>query len=596
MGKFSDKFTDTEESLLLSLFVTTPYADVFGVYETLLAPEQFATLGAAYSRTHEAFQSRLIRALAEGDILEPELLRSILRLHEEQSGMVAELAGVELSELIRAHLKAPGFIETLSQFKGVPKKAASFIQKWAQEYGHNSIKEMGMLRFCAENIPDYTGKHITGHPLAHPQVKSSRYIDWAGLHDLMEHNLDIQSSAYSAELVACLKKLGGSYDSLSDRLARFVAKAPVNLDWLTEQQREENLIAAIMARKREPSAELIEKERATKAEALARDARRSIFDTTRYLLTPAMPTSVACAVDARSAEDILTSLLSSPLKEDQKLGEELWRELRKVQPVLLGDKCHAGKNEYLVSQREIGEGLCKQLFSFELERQYERTSRTNFLDAVSSFTEPQLAAALVYPYGHGSFMQYYSELSRSPEKTKEIIDSMLSGRGRYDPFPAELAQGGELREFLMDYGGYRDVFRHRRGARSRQLISTYHGFEVPALIDVASTRAEYDAIHAEVDKLYRKVAESEPYAAQLIVPFSYRCRSLYSWSLQQDMYFVELRGKPTANESYRTIAFDIADHWAKKTPEIARYLRLDKRSYPAELTLLARKWYDTTRA
>lgn len=592
MGKFSDKFTDSEERLLLSLFVTTPYADVFGVYETLLAPEQFATLGAAYSRTHEAFQSRLVRALADGDLLEPELLRSILRLHEEHYSIQEELKQVKLSDVVRAHIQAPDFIETLSHFKGVPKKAGAFIQKWAQEYGHNSIKEMGMLRFCAENIPDYTGKHITGHPLAHPQVKSSRYIDWAGLHDLMEHNLDIQNSRFSAEMGECLKKLSTTYDSLSDRLAKFVEGAPVNLSWLSEQQREENLLAALAAKRLEPLPELLEKERAARVEALRRDARRSIFDTTRYLLTPAMPTSVACAVDARSAEDILTSLLSSPLLEDQKLGEELWRELRKVQPVLLGDKCHAGKNEYLIEQRVKGEELSRKLFSFELERQYERTARTNFLPEVESFSEAQLAASLVYPYGHGSFMQYYSELKRSPEKTREIISTMLAGRGKYDPFPAELAQGGEMREFLMDYGGYRDVFRHRRGARSRQLISTWHGFEVPALIDVASVRQEYDSIHAEVDTLFRKVVESEPYAAQLIIPFSYRCRSLYSWSLQQDLYFVELRGKPTANESYRTIAFDIAEHWQKKAPAVAKHLRLDKRSYPPELTLLARKWYD----
>ena len=584
MGRFSDTFTDEEEELILSLYVTEPYADIFGVYDTLPS-EQFATFGASYSRTHRPFQQSLIMAIEAGDILDPELVRTVLDTTTRQSKVYTALEDAPetdavVAAAVRDLLHVPTFIETIHQFRGVPDKAKKFIQKWAQQYGHNSIKEMGNIRFCCENIPDISGKHITGHALAHPQVKSSRYIDWREILARAEDNIDVQQSKHAELLITTLQRLNKGYNDLTEQCELFMLETPLNLQYLDHAL-----------------ADLDEEGRAKKERLYKTDVGKTVFDATRYLLTPSMLTSLACSVDTRSMEDIITSFLSSPLHEDQRIGQELWDQTQKLVPVLLGEKCHAGRNEYEIARRERLDALVKELFPFEQSREYEITGRTNFvpLDSVDMFGDMQLAACLAYEHGHGSFIQYYNHLVTHPSEVKNIIDAAFEGRGQWDAVPKALQQGGSMREFLMDYGGYRDVFRHRPGSRSRQRLSTYHGFETPPLITASGLQEEYDELNRMADETFRAVAQDEPYTAQLIVPFAARCRTLYTWSSGQDAYFVELRSKPTGNESYRLIAHDIADENLERAPEVWKHVQVDRTMYPPELAKIARKWYDSER-
>jgi hypothetical protein len=160
MGKFTQKFTEQQEEAILSLYVSKPFADIFFVYDTI-PPEQFATLAAAYSRTHEPFQKRLLLSIESEDLPLPKM-----------DSIPQDITGVDVEQLKKA------YSDFTENWRIPTEKNKQFIQKWAQNYGHNSIKELGNVRFVCENIPDLSGKLITGHPLAHPQVKSSRYIDW----------------------------------------------------------------------------------------------------------------------------------------------------------------------------------------------------------------------------------------------------------------------------------------------------------------------------------------------------------------------------------------------------------------------------------
>src|SRR3989344_2166469 len=184
MGRFTYKFTEEQEKAILSLYVTHIGEDIFFVKDTL-PPEQWATLGAAYSRTHEPFQERLLKAIEQEDI-DVSVIDGLLKNKQ-----------------------------TLSN-KKLAENAANFIKKWAQEYGHNSIKELGMVRFCAENIPDLTVTRIAMNPLTHMQVKSSRYMDWKNILSKIESNLDIKSSKYGEEIFNSIKGISEGYNEVTE--------------------------------------------------------------------------------------------------------------------------------------------------------------------------------------------------------------------------------------------------------------------------------------------------------------------------------------------------------------------------------------------
>ena len=556
MGRFTNKFTEEQEKAILSLYVTHIGEDIFFVKDTL-PPEQWATLGAAYSRTHEPFQERLLKAIEQEDI-DVSVIDGLLKNKQ-----------------------------TLSN-KKLAENAANFIKKWAQEYGHNSIKELGMVRFCAENIPDLTVTRIAMNPLTHMQVKSSRYMDWKNILSKIESNLDIKSSKYGEEIFNSIKGISEGYNEVTELSANhilnsrlnenfasstFPIKLPFSIGWSAMHLYQFSGETEKMLKK------------------FQNFSRTTVFDSTRYLLTPAMPTSMAVSIDTRALEDVITDLLSSPMLEDQRVGEELLAKGKHVEPILLGEKCHAKKSNYVVETRKELEGLAKNIFSPEGKNNYRVCCIPK---NVNMFSDLQIASSIIFNHSNHSFIHIYNELRKNPKQADEIIKTVFKHREKHDPVKKEMNHGGLMMELLMDYGGYRDVHRHRRGTKSLQKLTMEHGFETPELIEVAFLKEKYDKLMRSPKETFEMVKKDNPYLAQLVVPFGYKSRSLLSWGIAQWIYFVELRSKETGNMSYREIAWDVEKILKKKVPKIAGNINVDKTKYPADLINMpdARKWYN----
>ncbi|MGV8163142.1 MAG: FAD-dependent thymidylate synthase [Candidatus Nanoarchaeia archaeon] len=559
-GVFTERFSKGQEKLILSMFVTNPYADIFFVYDSL-SPEQFATLAASYSRTHEPFQKRLLKGIESEDIPLPTL-------EKIGEGEDHHFDRKRLEETL-------GFTSSIWGFSS--EKNKKFINKWAQEYGHNSIKELANLRFVCENIPDLTGKIITGHPLAHPQVKSSRYIDWKSTLQLSEMNEDILKSKNSELILETLRNLGTTYEVITEKLESFVKKHPTNLAFL--DYKNSNLSAR-------ESLDQIRKNYDS-------NSRKSVLDYSRYLLTPAMMTSLGCSVDVRALEEIITGLLSSPLAQDNKTGLILLEESKKIAPTLMGEKSHAQKNQYVVETRRIFDSMLPEIFDFENERKYDITNRTSFMPRIFEVTDAFIAASSAWKYGNASWNQYYKHLVKNQRDVKKIINAVFEKRGPFDALIEALLINTNSFETLMDYGGDRDNHRHRRGAWLRQTLTSEHGFETPELIKLAGVEKQYVDALISADKTFRTILKDDKYAAQLTVPFAYKCRRLISWSPGQEGYYVELRSRRQGHESYREIAFDIAGEMQRNTPLTASHVKVDRAQYPSFLLKDARTWYDS---
>ena len=560
MGVFTTKFSKEQEEAILSLYVSKPFGDVFFVYDTI-PPEQFATLAASYSRTHEPFQKRLLLSIESGDLPLPKM-----------ENIPQDIRGIDVDELKKIY---NNFTEN---WRIPPEKNKKFIQKWAQSYGHNSIKELANVRFVCENIPDLTGKLITGHPLAHPQVKSSRYIDWETVLEKSESNPDLMSLPHVDHIIKSLRFISKTYLEITDKLDQFARNHPLNREYLAYST-QNNL---------RKSAEEI-------GRSYDVNARKSMLDYSRYLLTPSMLTSLGSSMEVRALEEVITNLLSSPLKEDQRVGTELLEQSQKVVPVLMGEKTHAGVSNYQIELRKFFDENLKELFDFENNNHFEVTERTNFVENAQSFNDTFVAAALSWQYGNGSFNQYYLDLLKDKKKTEKIIHGAFKDRGVYDPVPKPLLLDTPLFETLIDYGADRDNHRHRRGAWLRQTLTTKHGFETPQIIHDAGLYNQYSQAMNKMATLYMGIKSVNKYAAQLVVPFAFKSRRLLNWSLGQDMYYVELRSKNSGHDSYRDVAWSIDDKIRSEAPTVSQYLKTDRVTYPQHLIKSARKWYVNTK-
>ncbi len=597
MGKFSRRFTDEQEKAILSLFFTNPYGDVsFIIPNRDFGPEEQAALAAKYSRDAKPYQAKFMELLDKDQNLNMDFINTLV--HNPDAVDNFSIGSQSLrKDARRFHTRwSLGF---------TPEEKDEAVRK----FGDDSIKDAANALYYAENITDNDNKIITQNPRNRPQVVSTRYLDRRKALAEIENNSDIKNSRYGEEILYIAKKLGDAYIKFTDVCADFVEDNPLNLEfrtkyWLSQSNIEKELNEWKRAElEKDPartfSNEELEKKRRSVKEKREKDyigyARKTVFDFTRYLLFPAIPTSMAVASDARTLEEDLTNLLSAPLSTARDLGEIILSEGRKIMPTLLGEKTHARKNEFIISLRDELSYYAKTRIEAEKNKDYESTSRTNFVDKdIPSFNDMQLAAAVVFPHSSCSLKQLYDHFAKNRDDIRYVVDTILRLRTRFDQDLPELLQGGLMRETLIDYGADRDIQRHRRGFKTRQLLTTYHGYEIPELFPIAGLDKEFSELMMECDKTFRIVVDGNKYVAQLTVPFAFKIRRLYSWQFGQDLFFSKLRSGEGGIISYRKVAWDIEDQDKERMPEFSRLFRVNRNVYPPELINLneAKSWYN----
>ena len=481
MGRFTDRFTDEHELAILSFFFTNPYGDISAIRDTMPG-EIFATFIAAYSRTHEPFQKRFVQAFVEEEF-PPEVVDDIINN-----------SSVPLMEKLT-------------------RKSGAFIEKWALSHGHNSIREMGHLRFHLEGVSDLVGKLITGHPQAHPQVKSSRYLRWDNLVGSAGANPSIRASPHRDLILETLDRVTRGYSELTERLRDYMRSADVNqrfLDWNLSEAEVGKAVDKVITGGKDGGLSregLIALEKEKRRASFNSDTAKTVLDTSRYALVPSMPTSLGALVDTRCASDILNALYTSSLPEANVVGELLHGELVKISPFFMGPKCHVGPNNFEIERARkltaISNTLENEMVrTFDGERVHLYTQREFDVS-----TESGLAALLLYPYGHGSLEQISYALQFKADIVGSVIEAGLADRGEHDPLPAELGMHGLLSERLIDYGAERDLFRHRKGGRLRQKLTTIHGFETPDLIKLSGCEDLYKGIMKASARAYELIAK-----------------------------------------------------------------------------------------
>ena len=475
-------------------------------------------------------------------------------------------------------------------------RAEQFLNTFYFAYGHRSIADLAHVAFAVERLSLLAAIVLVDEQRWDGQERSTRYQNFqkSGWHT---PEFGTGATAEQALYTATVERLFDSYQTVSGKV-----------------------LEALKTRVAQPES--------MTAEAYTRTLKARAFDVARYLLPLATNTSLGQIVNARTLETQVSRLLTSEFAEIRSLGEKL-RE--------------AATGPAWNVQAEAGAALCEQiatadpalaaeaarlltrpvhaaptLVKYAQANPYEATTREEMRQAAAELLrdvevapaplvdlverteslEVELAATLLYSVSRHGFRQIRDLVAALPAvRIEEYIALGLRHRGRHDePLRAFHAGQGLRFDILMDIGGFRDMHRHRRCTQIVQEFTGEHGWETPEsgdlgaevrLLTEAGAREEFDAACRAAHAASATIAASRvPEAAQsalYLLPLGTRIRSLFKMDFAEAQYISELRSGVAGHFSYRRVAWEMYQAFARQHPALARHWRVTDFTEPIDL-------------
>jgi thymidylate synthase ThyX len=388
-------------------------------------------------------------------------------------------------------------------------RAEQFLNTFYFQYGHRSIADLAHIPFAVERLSLLAAISLVDEQRWDGQERSTRYQNFRKSGWYTPKLTSELTAAYTASVEA----LFAAYDKVGAGMLEALKSAipqPANMD----------------------------------DAAYTRTLKARAFDVARYLLPLATNTSLGQIVSARTLENQIARLLSSPFAEVRSLGERLksaateaaWNVNHESARVLLDEAASfsipdpAGREDF---HARLADALVRQvktaptLVKYSAPNAYAIASRAELSNAAAELMagqpiepapvvdlvedcgplEVELATSLLYPECHYSWRQLQRAVAALPApRIAELIALGAKHRGRHDELPRTFSAGQTFKfDILMDIGGFRDMHRHRRCVQLLQPYTGLHGFEEPicpgqptlAQAGLADTyTAAMDAAHA----------------------------------------------------------------------------------------------------
>jgi thymidylate synthase ThyX len=449
--------------------------------------------------------------------------------------------------------------------------AGRFYNSFYFQYGHASIADLAHAMVVFENISVPARNLLFDDQLLDIQDKSTRYVDFSQAEWVIPPELK-----ENKELLMLFEKTIGDmvalYLKVSHKIADFYYQKYYRQK--PKEMGEENC------------------RRITQARA---------FDVARYLLPCAYPTSAGIIASARTWERIICKFLSSDLKELQQIGKEIQQSicrkpafnpsLVKIEKIDFLSKSQKGFMKRLVAGKNIA---LPTLVKFAKRKEYPKNvyrQVKKLLPLLKLKSEPdnkrgielfenvdpqiELVATLFYRVSPYSYRQILKTIkTQKPDFIKKVINLFYSKRKEHDAVSREAATGNLVFDICIDIGAFRDLHRHRNCIHILKDLSPVYGFDMPEEIEKVGLDGEYQAIMKEAETVFWKIEKKYPGVGQYILPQSTKRRFLVKMTPWELQYITELRTRPQGHFSYREIAFQMYQEFAKKHPLLAKHFRV----------------------
>lgn len=261
------------------------------------------------------------------------------------------------------------------------------------------------------------------------------------------------------------------------------------------------------------------------------------FDVMRSFLPAGASTSLSWTTNLRQAADKLIELRHHPLSEVRNIAEAIDSALKDSYPNSFNHKQYDSTESYV--QKWMTEGYLRNFSEMTEEMVFSR----NGID------KKQLA-------------EYREFLGSRPAKTD---------------LPKKIARTGTCQfRFLLDFGSFRDIQRHRAVVQEMPLLTVDHGFERWYLEELPSdirslARGLLDEFELDVKNNPRALVD-----IQYVIPMGYRVSCEISGDIPALVYLAELRSGAMVHPTLRLRAQELADLLEKEFGDCGLVLHIDK--------------------
>lgn len=489
-----------EERELLRRFVSDPEGNVFVVKPDAM-PGMVGAAFARYSRSRGGFREVLLREFIREGLLDAE-------------------------------------------------RADALIERVLIAFGDDSVQELESAWLALERISNLATKVVEDRRLGGFIEQSSRYVYYDERneegHFRYLREPTIMASSLTGRFVEVMDFIFETYCRLIEPMQRyFEQRKPLDAAEYEIRRGQGKIRYAACAD---------ETELRDFRQTYKMDIRTKTCDTLRILLPACTLTNVGVHANGRTLEYLLRHLFSHELPELQQLGVQAKAALETVIPRYVQ---RAERSELIAGARErmrtMAEGVMHHSSPPDILR------GPHLLDG--GYSAVGEAAAMLFAESEHSYSQVFSVLEQHPNHVELVRESYLAGRRLRREHSGRALEFGHrwLVEFVIDFGIFRDLHRHRMLMQMRQALTTRLGYAtIPEEIVEAGYADDVRVCFERAAELYEAVrAECGRIVAQYVVPFGFNIRALFGFSNREAQHLLELRTIPQGHRSYRLVCQDL---------------------------------------
>ena len=469
----------------------------------------------------------------------------------------------------------------LDEFLKNKNRGEEFYDRVLLEYGDDSVAELGIAQIAIEGLSNIAVKKIEDRRIGFSYLeKSSRYVSWdkkvKGKYKFL-YEPTIMKTKFADEYVnACNLDFDVYSKNIQPMLKLIRERDSINNYKFRDKDGKEKKFSAINNDSIIKSSIKIYNA-ATKAKAL---------DALRSLLPASTLTNVGVTGNGRAFEYLLSILFASKLREEKNLASQIKHELDTTIKSFVrrsDDKYGKILQNYLNQIKKSAQNVTKTSISGTPKRGkiIKLVEIENEQKAINS-----IISAIIYEQSTGiSFAKILQQVRKmSISKKEKIILEMSNIRKNRRHRPSRAFEMADYTfDLVTNFGMFRDFHRHRALTLERQLLTTYHGFDVPSEIKELGIQKEFKECMINTKQVYNKIQKKFPEEAQYVINFAYNYPYMMKMNLREAVHMIELRTVPQGHRDYRIVAQKMYQAINKKHPTISKIMKfVDMNKYELE--------------
>lgn len=398
--------------------------------------------------------------------------------------------------------------------------SGKFMESYYVGYNHKSIADCGSTTLFIEDVSLLAAKAIQDWPLYSGQETSTRYINMA------ERAVTIPNG--STEAVKIIDRWMEFYRSNQDHVFDIVKRRyPIREGeaWGTYE----------------------------------RAAKARVFDIMRGFLPAGITTQLSWHTNLRQAGDHLNWMLHHPASEIQQIAVEARKLLAMKYPSSGFSTTVAGVSG--ISNKDEEARKARWDWEEEVAKGF-----TYSVDCLHHTNETKMTATWLRPVPVE--LRYRHILANRPKGC--VLPHFLSDLASF------------TFDFLLDFGSFRDIQRHRNGVCRMPLLEESWGFNKwyleqlgdPDNDNVGGLRDEaVELIYQQQDAISR--LDIDPVGRQYYLALGYNVPCSVTYALPALLYVLELRSSKTVHPSLRHVVHDMVKKFKQECPGIALHADMD---------------------